>query len=459
MDNTSPATTLDADPRSTGNPDGTEPTVRLDPPHPGDPMDRPRASRRTPLLRRLGLDTVYVLSAWPLGMAGLLVAVGGISVGISTVVIWVGLPILALTLTAAARLAQLERARLRAWQDRDVTSPIYLRPGPDAGPLAQLLTPLRDPQPWLDAVWGVVGFVTSTVVFCVALAWWGAVFAGLTSWAWLAFLPDAGAEGLSSLLGLGDHPVVRALVDAAGGLVALATLPWVMRACARLHAWTADTLLNARGDLAATVRQEQGARVAAQEAEAVALRRLERDIHDGPQQRLVRLTMDLGRARRQVGDDPETAAVVDSALRQARETLDELRALSRGIAPPLLVDRGLGVALDEFVVRSPVRVELHHELPVGLSPHVETAVYFIVSEALTNVAKHSGADVAEVRVAPEGSDLVVRVVDHGVGGAHPGRGSGLVGLQQRAAAVGGTLLVDSPAGGPTVLTARLPRGR
>lgn len=169
--------------------------------------------------------------------------------------------------------------------------------------------------------------------------------------------------------------------------------------------------------------------------------------------------MDLGRARRQVAGDPEQAsATIESALEQARETLDELRALSRGIAPPLLVDRGLGVALDELVVRSAVPVTLVHDLPTGLSPHVETAVYFTVSEALTNVAKHSGADAADVRVVPDGTDLLVQVRDEGVGGAHPGKGQGLAGLVQRVAAVGGTLEVDSPAGGPTLVTARIPVG-
>ena len=149
-------------------------------------------------------------------------------------------------------------------------------------------------------------------------------------------------------------------------------------------------LLSSRAELQQEVRRVEGGRDAAREAEAASLRRLERDIHDGPQQRLVRLTMDLGRARRQLADDPERASeTIDAALLQARETVDELRSLSRGIAPPLLVDRGLTAALGELTVRSEVPVEATIDVPHTLPPHVETAVYFVVAEALTNVAKHS----------------------------------------------------------------------
>jgi signal transduction histidine kinase len=192
-------------------------------------------------------------------------------------------------------------------------------------------------------------------------------------------------------------------------------------------------------------------------AEAESLRRLERDIHDGPQQRLVRLTMDLGRAKRQVADDPARATkTLDAALAQARETVAELRSLSRGIAPPLLVDRGLAAALEEMLNQSSVPVTSRIDVPAQLPPHVETAVYFVVAEALTNVAKHSHASSAEVSVVLDGVELEVRVEDDGVGGAHPSKGLGLAGLRQRLAAVDGTLDVSSPDGAGTALVARIP---
>jgi signal transduction histidine kinase len=167
--------------------------------------------------------------------------------------------------------------------------------------------------------------------------------------------------------------------------------------------------------------------------------------------------MDLGRARRQLAEDPDRAGeAIDSALLQARETVDELRSLSRGIAPPLLVDRGLAAALGELTVRSAVPVDAEVDVPAALPPHVETAVYFVVAEALTNVAKHSGATRASVVVRGTDGGIEVRVEDDGTGGAHPAKGSGLAGLEQRVVAADGRLEVSSPEGGPTVVQAWLP---
>lgn len=425
-------------------------------------MSIPTTARRdsSPLAARVGWDTLYALTAFPLGLLGFVLTVVGVATGVATLIVWVGVLVLAATLVVSSWLARLERVRLVAMQGREPRPTTYRIASGRQGPLARLIAPLRDPQMWLDTLWGPLAFVTGLAAFVVTVVWWAAALTGLTYWIWQIWLPESeGNETLASLIGLGDGRLAESLLNLAIGLVALVTLPWVVRGVAWLHASLADVVLNGRSSMSARVERAEGARDAAQEAEAVALRRLERDIHDGPQQRLVRLTMDLGRARRQVGADPEQAsATIEAALEQARETLDELRALSRGIAPPLLVDRGLGVALDELVVRSAVPVTLVHDLPAGLSPHVETTVYFTVSEALTNVAKHSGADAADVRVVPDGTDLLVQVRDEGVGGAHPAKGQGLAGLAQRVAAVGGTLEVDSPAGGPTLVTARIPIG-
>src|SRR6185437_3092986 len=189
-----------------------------------------------------------------------------------------------------------------------------------------------------------------------------------------------------------------------------------------------------------------------------ALRRLERDIHDGPQQRLVRLALELGRAQHNFDRKPEAVRqALAEALVQTQEALDELRALSRGIAPPILVDRGLGEALGSLAARSAVPVELdvgpvHRRLDAA----VETAAYFVVAEALTNVAKHSYAGRCVIGLRHGKAALRVWVKDDGVGGAGLAKGHGLRGLDDRLHALGGRLWVTSPDGGPTMITAELP---
>jgi signal transduction histidine kinase len=217
-------------------------------------------------------------------------------------------------------------------------------------------------------------------------------------------------------------------------------------------------LLTSRAAAQAELGRLTEGRNAAVAAEAVALRRLERDIHDGPQQRLVRLGMDLSRARRQLERDPDAArTTLDEAAGLARETLEELRALSRGIAPPVLADRGLAAALAALAARSPVPVELSVDLPAQrLAPVTENTAYFVVSEALANVAKHSRAGSCRVEVSCTGDRLRVLVEDDGTGGAVLAPGHGLSGLTDRLFAVDGELTVDSPRGGPTRLIGTLP---
>jgi len=200
---------------------------------------------------------------------------------------------------------------------------------------------------------------------------------------------------------------------------------------------------------------------AAAAAETNALRRIERDIHDGPQQRLVRVAMDLGRARQQMESDPDAArTTIEEVLGQTRETLDELRALSRGIAPPILTDRGLPAALAALAARCPVPVDLRLPPDLGrLLPSMETTVYFVVAEALTNIAKHSQAEIAAVRVDIfDTGSVQVWTADNGIGGASVAKGHGLAGLADRVRAAGGEFDLSSPAGGPTELRAVLPCG-
>lgn len=412
------------------------------------------------VLRRVGADTAYALTALPLGVVSFSLVLTGLVTGLSLVWMVAGLPVLAVTAYVARGFAHAERLRLRMFQDREAPTPDYLRRGPDDGWLRRLTTTSRDPQSWLDMGWSLLAFVTGLFAGLVAIVWWGIVLNGLTYWFWQQWLPDGpDQQGLAELIGLGDSRSAEIWLNSLVGVVALLLAPWVLRFAALVHASLADVMLSSRASLQAELRRAAGGRDAARQGEAASLRRLERDIHDGPQQRMVRLAMDLGRARQQIEHDPALArATLDVAYGHAREAIDELRALSRGIAPPLLVDRGLAPALEELVARHDegVTLQLDPDSLRGLAPHVETCLYFVVAEAMTNVAKHAAAQEVVVAVRVAGGTAVAEVSDDGVGGAHPGKGSGLAGLEQRVQGLGGTLSVASPIGGPTVLRAVVP---
>jgi signal transduction histidine kinase len=424
------------------------------------PLPAPPVLARRGWWRQLGLDTAYALLGFPLAIAAFVVVVTGLAVGIGTLVIWVGLPLLVLTLLVARGFATVERLRIPGVLRQDLPAPVYRRASPDAGRVRRLVEPLRDPQSWLDVVHALLHLVVAIPAFVVTVTWWAAALGGLSYAAWGWSLPDGpDDQDLPELLGLGEGLGVRIVFYAVVGVLFAVTLPAVVRAVALLGAQFGRVLLTLRAGTQAEIGRLSQGRDAAVAAEAVALRRLERDIHDGPQQRLVRLSMDLHRARRMLDSDPDAArATLEEAAVQTRETLEELRALSRGIAPPVLADRGLAAALTAVAARSAVPVELAVALPEGqrLAPVVENTAYFVVSEALANVAKHSEATVCRVSVSRQGDRLRVEVEDDGRGGAVLAPGHGLAGLADRLLAVDGVLTVDSPRGGPTRLIGELP---
>jgi signal transduction histidine kinase len=251
------------------------------------------------------------------------------------------------------------------------------------------------------------------------------------------------------------------------GALLLAALPFLTRAFSWAHWGAAKALLGSWPSeaLARQVQTLSEAQGAASSAEGHSLRRLERDIHDGPQQRLVRMQMDLAAADRQLAEDPEKArALIAEAMQQSKDALEELRALSRGFAPPILLDRGLVAALESAATRSAIPARVVDDLPDGteLPQEIERNAYFAASEALTNAVKHSRASSIELTVAiiripdTEQTWLEVTVTDDGVGGAQASEGHGLAGLDERMRGLGGTLSVVSPAGGPTTVSAQLP---
>jgi signal transduction histidine kinase len=267
--------------------------------------------------------------------------------------------------------------------------------------------------------------------------------------------------GHSAKFGLFDlHAGANAWLAGLVGLLGLLVVaPWTTRGLAVLDRAIARPLLgpHRKEDLEAKVTQLEVSRSAAVDSAEAERRRIERDLHDGAQQRLVALAMELGRAREQFDRDPDQArGLVVEAHEEAKAALSELRGLVRGIHPAILADRGLDAALSAVVARSTVPVTLSVDVPERPSAATESTAYFVVSEALTNVAKHAGATRAAVNIARQGDRLIVEVTDDGAGGADPSRGTGLSGLADRVAALGGRMNVLSPAGGPTTVLVELP---
>lgn len=415
------------------------------------------------IVRQLGIDSRYVLLTLPLTLASFVVLLTGFLAGVSLLVTVIGLPVMTGTFYLARGFANLERLSIPGVLRRAPASPRYRPVPPGAGWLTRMLTPVSQPQSWLDLSHGVLALPIAIGTFVVVATWWAGALAGtlyvLYDWA-LPHSPDN--VGLHELLGLPDAAGPRVIFNTAIGLFFLFTLPLVVRGCAVFQAGFARAMLSGFADAQERITALEEQRAAAVSAEATALRRLERDIHDGPQQRLVRLAMDLSRAQQQLDNDPTAVReTLREALSQTRETLAELRALSRGIAPPILIDRGLPSALAGIAGRSTVPVELAVDPGLGtaegrLDPAVESAAYFVVAESLANVAKHSRANECWLTVVRTDRRLGIVVVDDGAGGAHLAKGHGLAGLADRVRALGGTLSVTSPAGGPTEIRAELP---
>lgn len=408
------------------------------------------------IVDEVGRDSLYLLASLPVALASFTLLVTGVSLAVGLAVVWVGVPIGAATLTLATWFAGLERARLAARGTH--LAPVVYAPVAGLGLRAQLQR-LADPRRWAAVLHGVGALVLAVVTWSIAVAWWAATLGGLTYWFWHRWLP-ADEQGLAELLRL---PLSESMVNLILGIVFLVSLPAVLRGCAAAHVGWARLLLTgaSRRALEAQVGDLTARRKAASAAETAALRKLERDLHDGPQQRLVRLGMDLSAAERRLEDDPQEAQrLLAEARTQAAETLAELRTLSRGIAPPVLADRGLAAALAPVAARCTVPTAVEVTVPDRPSPATETAAYFVVTEALVNVAKHANASGAWVWVGPQERDgtrvLQVEVHDDGAGGATEAKGHGLAGLAARVEGLGGTFALTSPQGGPTVVRATLP---
>jgi signal transduction histidine kinase len=365
----------------------------------------------------------------------------------------VAVPVVWLLFAAGQWLGRLERSRLAALLDLDLADP-YPPPAADSW-WGRLVERLKAPARWKEIAYLLVLFPVGCVTFALAAAVISGGLALLALPAYVSALPENRAGfGLFEVSGIG------ALGATVVGLSLLASAPWVIRVLASLDRWVATSLLHPKASVAqlsARLTRVEASRAAAVDAGEAERRRIERDLHDGAQQRLVALAMDLGQAREKLDSNPEEAArLVTEAHEEAKRALTDLRDLVRGIHPAILEDRGLDAALSAVVARCPVPVNLSVSLAGRPPAAVESTAYFVVSEALVNVARHSRATRATVSIAGSENRLVVEVTDNGVGGADPALGTGLTGLVERVQAVGGWLRVISPTGGPTTILVELP---
>jgi signal transduction histidine kinase len=413
-------------------------------------------------LRQLGVDTGYLLSMFFIALPSFIIGVVGTVLGVGTAVIWIGVPISAATLFAMRGMSAAGRSMLPAVLRRELPRPRYKQAKEGASGLRRFLTVLTDGQSWLNVLWAVTVLPIAIAGFAIAIAWWSVTIAGLLyplyAWIiWVAAEPDEGLMYATRWLGWGDSYFAVSVLALIGGAIMALTIVPVVRGMALAQALIGKGMLTSISGLHERIDQLEESRNAATSAEADALRRIERDIHDGPQQRLVGLGMELSRVKRQLATNPEAAQeTLEAAIAQTRETIDELRSLSRGIAPPILTDRGLAAAMAALAARSLVPVELETNLNGRYRAAVESTVYFVTAECLTNIAKHSHATKATVSVEDWGDRLVLSVGDNGIGGAHVSKGHGLSGLTDRVKAVEGQWTIDSPDGGPTVIVVEVP---
>ncbi|WJV46843.1 sensor histidine kinase [Streptomyces flavofungini] len=415
---------------------------------------------RAPLEGRTWRELLYVLLSFPISIVGFVFAVTMLSVGVGLLITFVGIPILALGLTACRGFGFLERVRARTLLGVDVKDPHPLQPR-DKGVMAWMGAVLKSGVSWRHVLYALVHMPWAIFSFVVTAVFWTYGWAMLTYPLWFWLFPVYGGQDGIQLYGDDGHriyldnPFEIGLTAGTGLLVTLAT-PWIVRALTTVDRLLVLGLLGPSRLVSRVVELESDRGVVVDTA-AADLRRIERDLHDGAQARLVALAMDLGLAKEKLAEDPEAAArMVDEAHGEVKVALQELRDLARGIHPAVLTDRGLDAALSALAARCTVPVEVEVDLAARPAAAIEGIAYFTVSELLQNISKHSGAGRASVDVWKVEDRLMLQVSDDGRGGADVSAGSGLAGLAERLDAVDGILVVESPVGGPTVVTAELP---
>ena len=398
----------------------------------------------------------YNLTALPVAAITFAVIIALLSLTVGLVFTFLfAIPIAWLLFVVSRGLGKIERSRVSAFMDVEIADPIP--PFAPGGWFSRLWQRVRSGTRWKEIAHHVARFPVAVLGFALTVAAWGGSIAMLLMPAVVDELPGESAKFYFFELHPGSGAWLAALVGVVG-LVFIA--PWVTIGVARTELALARALLGPSTvqEHAAQVSRLETSRTAAVDSAESERRRIERDLHDGAQQRLVALAANLGAARDKLEHDDAEAgrAMVADAHEEAKAALKDIRDLVRGIHPVILEDRGLDAALSAVVARSPIPVSLDVQVAERPSPAVESTAYFVVNEALANVARHAMATRAHVGIARAGGRLVVEVRDDGVGGADPGRGSGLQGLADRVGALDGSLALDSPPGSGTTLRAEIP---
>jgi signal transduction histidine kinase len=414
---------------------------------------------RTPFRRRSAAELLYALIGLPLALPGFVYVLVGPVTSLAMTLILLGIPLFVLVMRGTRGLGAMYRSAARRMLSLKVDAPPPRRPR--AGLIGAWTSALTDSTGWRALLYMLIKLPLALTTFVAAVAFWAYGIGLITYPLWRLLpidgLPHSGASATSSIF-LATVPNV--LTNVIVGMVVLLAAPWVVRGLVQLDRLLIGGLLGAT-TLSERVRDLEHIRTQTVDDAAAALRRIERDLHDGTQARLVALAMKIGLAKEELAgidgpvDLPAARIAIDAAHQSAKAALIEVRDLARGIHPPAL-DRGLDAALATLAARSPVPVLLDVDLSTRPSPAVETIAYYCVAELLTNIAKHSGAQAAKVTVGQNGERMLVRVIDDGDGGARHDGGTGLVGLAERVRTVDGRLDVESPAGGPTVVEINMP---
>ncbi|HEY3478536.1 MAG TPA: sensor domain-containing protein [Streptomyces sp.] len=416
---------------------------------------------RAPFAARTWREFAYLLINLPMGIVGFVWTVTMLSVGAGLLVTFVGVPVLVLALGGCRAIGYTERARARSLLLLDIEEPGPVAVKGRGGVLARLGAQLGSGVNWrhvlyclLHFPWGIFSFVVS-VTFTVY--GWGLLSYPLWQWVFPAFTHQDGLQIYDNgSSGWYLHTPLDLVLCVVLGAALVMGSPWVIRGLAHVDRLLVSGLLGP-SRLANRVTELESDRGVVVDHAAADLRRIERDLHDGAQARLVALAMDLGLAKEKLLEDPAAGAVmVEEAHGEVKIALQELRDLARGIHPAILTDRGLGPALSALAARCTVPVSVTVDLPARPVPAIEGIAYFTVSELLQNISKHSGASRATVDVWRVENRLMMHVSDNGRGGVDLTGGSGLAGLAERLDSVDGILAVDSPAGGPTRITTELP---
>jgi hypothetical protein len=371
------------------------------------------------------------------------------------IVLGIGVFLLPPVLLAVRGLANLQRLWAAAWSGVPISVPYRAEPPPTHNPFRRVRWLLSDPATWRDLLWLVVNIPVGFVLGLLPAALLVYGLEGAFVAPWLGQIIDYGWAPFWYVDDWGVIGIVGAVVG--GGVLMAVSLP-VAPLLLKGHALYSQSLLSpAKTALAQRVQELTETRSETVDASAAELRRIERDLHDGAQARLVALSMNIGLAEELMKQDPKAAQELLAEARAASgQALTDLRDLVRGIHPPVLAERGLDGAIRALALSVPLPVDVRIDLPGRPEAPVESAAYFAVAETLANIVKHSGASRAWIQIEHTAGRLQMIVGDDGVGGADPSAGGGMRGIERRLAAFDGTMAITSPIGGPTIVTMELP---